>query len=466
MSERVLHQLTALCSQCGSPYRPTAWGREYLCPACGQPLAAEPPAPRVTLPSWLTPVVVSALLVGGVIRLALNNAHRAVSSAPPFPAANAPELPPHFRARLLRKVELLRDDLNRDPTHPSLLTELARSYISLAKLSEKSDPAATSNYLRLAKRCISGLLSSSPGDAARLSGAVREFRNLVWAAPGEIPGRNLIGPNSPGPLVPDSRPPNGPFTPLPGAPGTMPGGPVSAPGIGPALPPTGIPGGVPGAPGMRSPFAADPSAATSGPPPTPGMPPSQTPFAPLLNNAPAFSPLPPDGTPGSRSTDPAGGVEPTPRQQLQRGPREPGPALAAMRREMDANPGEVRYADQLGLRLTQEAYRARRTPVTGDAESRAYFRQALEVYLTATRRSKLRIHKAAFLFAASEMYGVLGDPRAERKALERAVKYTPFALPIWSRLQGAYLRNGMLSESRAARQELTEWTFPRLRPQQ
>src|SRR4051794_14350844 len=128
------------CRQCGSPYRPPQWGREYLCGACGRPLQ------RRRRRRWHVPLplICIGLLVGltavvgrvGADRTAAFAARPAAETA----AARVP-LPQRLHEQVRERLRWLALDLREAPDHPLLLSETASAYVYLAAL-DRRDPEA------------------------------------------------------------------------------------------------------------------------------------------------------------------------------------------------------------------------------------------------------------------------------------------------------------------------------------
>jgi tetratricopeptide (TPR) repeat protein len=85
---------------------------------------------------------------------------------------------------------------------------------------------------------------------------------------------------------------------------------------------------------------------------------------------------------------------------------------------------------------------------------------ALAVFRDAAQRSRLRIHKAAFLRAAGQVYGELGDRENQYRMAKLASEQTPFSSQVWDEVQDAALRVGRFADSRKAARKAREWTLP------
>jgi hypothetical protein len=154
MTETSAVSLFPVCRRCGSRYRPSQWGREYACAACGARLtetAAAGPGRRVTLPRIrLTPLVLGALVSAGAAGGWYWYARSAAEARAREPAARV-ELPAGFRAHLDEKIARLRADLPLAPRSPLLLRSLAVAHTQRYVLLRDTDPRESLTDLRDAR---------------------------------------------------------------------------------------------------------------------------------------------------------------------------------------------------------------------------------------------------------------------------------------------------------------------------
>src|SRR5687767_13212830 len=114
------------CRHCGSPYRPSPWGRRCLCPACGLPLDGGKPAGReapvaLRLPSRrVLLAAVGAASLGGALYFGWGwlSSRRPDAAAPASVVAVPLTPPPGTEARFAEKLRYLEEDLAVQPRQP------------------------------------------------------------------------------------------------------------------------------------------------------------------------------------------------------------------------------------------------------------------------------------------------------------------------------------------------------------
>jgi tetratricopeptide (TPR) repeat protein len=438
------------CPRCRSDLRSPGWGREYACPACGQPLSptARPLAGR-RRPAALTfcgvaivlgllalakPSLFSTRAFGAVV-IELGGGGRGMPGATPSPV----RLPPRFRERLQRKVRLLQEDLSRSPDHPDLLRHLVRCYLSLALLSRKEDPPSSRMLLRRAAEYLAALRAVEPGLAERVQPVVDNFGSARWVDPSEFTGG--------GPLVG-------------GIAGTPSSPPISPPPTLARPSPRDDPGQPPG--------LLTPSSAVQGPQV------GQAQATPTVG--PPSAPGPAPGLPAARSKEPSTVI------RLNAGPR-----AGVVRRRKERLDSDIRWlkarfekepsaslvAFQLGLNL-EERFQLDRPPPpppTPGAEiprrqpqDGPLLREALRVYQVAAENAKLRIHRATFLVKAGDIYARMGRYEDQYRMLRAALDASPTSSNVWQELASVCVLLGRLREGEEARAEGRAWAFPVVRP--
>jgi tetratricopeptide (TPR) repeat protein len=327
------------------------------------------------------------------------------------------ELPPRFGEHLKEKVRLLSEDLRQAPDHPVLLTRLAEADLYLAVLYRERNRREAARWLREA--AVPAMKLRGTPEGAGLEKDLRAWERLAWSrnttatlatqswsasGAGRVFGRGFVRENDlePGPV---------PGQVMPG----MPGGPA----------------------GLNGPHevSAPPSGSASNGPDSLSV----WRIPPRLQAAP---------------TPPAAGIQALDEK------------IQALRRTALEKPGDVAAADALARRLAERAQtRTRPQPAALQPNPRgAYLEEAARVYLRTASRTPLRIYQATCYKAAGELYSLMGEPEKEYEMLREAARRVPYSPVVWQELQAACLRTGRYRESRTARKQLVEWTFPGLRP--
>ncbi len=141
-------------------------------------------------------------------------------------------------------------------------------------------------------------------------------------------------------------------------------------------------------------------------------------------------------------------------------------AIRVMRRRLRHDPGSIWLTNALGRVLEDRADiedrklgEALRRPGPGGT---AFLREALRVYEDGARASKTQLHRATFLYAASQICGKLQDSTRQYGLLKASATAAPYAVPVWSDLLRVSLSMGRWDEARRARLEMAGWIFPGL----
>jgi tetratricopeptide (TPR) repeat protein len=169
--------------------------------------------------------------------------------------------------------------------------------------------------------------------------------------------------------------------------------------------------------------------------PTPGLQPTLVPEAP-----PGFGTLQP---PGSRT------------EVVMVPPRVERPSLDELRAAFRARPGDPETVDALGQALEDAVRPGRLIP-----ESVPLLEEAIRVYRQGAARTRLRLHRATFLLAASQLLERLTRYEEQRALLIQATRAYPYSSQVWRQLSGACLRLGLQEESRRADREARRWRLP------
>lgn len=472
MTERAADLEQPVCSRCGNPHLPPRWDREYLCPACGAPLlqSAARRGARFLWQPWLALGLGAAIICGGVARIILDR--RAVPPAATARAESPAEAvrttaPPNLENRVKQKVRLLQEDLALAPRNPGLLLRLAECQLMLAMLyRDREDRARTGNHLNQSRRYLQRLRAVDYPATRDLSRRIEGFQYLTWgpprlSAPSEprLERRRGVGPAGwPGGISAGAVPrPGGPGFPFRPGPRSMPPTATRLPE--PGTFPPGIP--VPDIPQTGAP-EGEMGGGLGGDSPIPMN-------APLPMNGPRPAPMDAFGGPARRPAALPGGM-----------PGGPGPSsreranllaqIAYQNNLVRKNPEDVNAVIQHGElyeRLAAIAGLPRpfdRTRISH--EERQWLEKALQVYLRAAERTRLRSHRAMFLDYAADVYGKLRDWEKQYDTLQRAVKAMPASPTLWRKIQSVCLLTGRRDENLKARQAFREWSFPtpELRP--
>lgn len=457
MSEGSNEPQQPVCGACGRPHLPTRWEREYLCPSCGKPLHARSAgAGRRGIPLVAIVGVGAVLIMGGGLRLAADHLSRQPRTTPlPVmrPVAEArPQvvLPPDFEAKLIQKLDLLREDLRAEPANPGLLQRLAETHLLHAMYyRETGKPDYGQGSLQRARRVASRLATVDPQMAQDLLYQCNNFDRLEWGEP--RPVGNL---GERGPL----------------------GGPAAG--------------------NWNSRYAPDGEPTRLEPGRGPGF--SENPF-PRLQTAPVPSTFP-DG-PGFRPVPPGGGSGSTPyprplevvpgrglalrtepfpadAQGLPGVPPPPGPSVSDAERGRLLSQLQFRtelvkstptaigpVLDLINLHETLAAVERRLSAtqggLLGEAEEK-WLRRALEVCMTAAARNPLRTHRATLYDRAADLHGRLREWDQQYQVLRKALDAVPTSPRLWRRLQSACLLTGRREENLEAREQYKDWSFPTL----
>ncbi len=436
------------CPHCGQAFHRPAWGREYLCGSCGEPLSASRPRRRLSslnyrIPMWIPGVMVGTGILLGVLalgpRINTGGPSRTDRSPSTVPPPAGPTRPPAGLAERLRaKIDYIRQDLKVAPEHPRLRSEITRCYLALALLARDNDPTATARYLDRVAEQLNALRDVAPLDAAMIEAAAADLPQLAWGDPSDLGprilrlgtyyirdslqerprqsgGAGLFARDTPGAssgvgggsAVASTSPP-------------MPGPSSGAPGGDPAsnTPPSNVPG---------SAFTGSTSGGRQGGPP--------------FSASASLSVGGSSGDPGSPSLS---------------------EQIADTRLKLAESPTDVVVLHALGRLLETQADQR---PTHGEEADvrKADLEEALALYRRGVAASRLRVHRAAFHVAAASVLGKLRREPEQRAHLAQAARWAPFHPQVWADLQSIALLTGETNEYYRARRKMVAWRLPTIR---
>ena len=465
------------CERCGQLYRRPEWGRAYACPACGEALGrSKATAARLPLPKWAAGVVGIVLFAGCVMALTVARSgdrpqRMATPRLPMVPPQMSMDanvaLPPRLEKNLRFKIRLMEADLKLEPTNGALVIRLIEAHSALALLlrEKKRDEALThlTTARRLAKR-----LSASQALMAQTAGYLHtDLDRLVWAGAsgGMMLPQMMTGSAGAGMMpAPVLRSPTVGASPM-GTPGGMyptpPQGSSPTGGMppSPAIPPVG-------APPMVVPDTSANQPAASATPPASGVAPAVQGPMPSLPSAGMNSGGMNSGGMNSGGMNSGGGMigggmmgPMTDRNQQE---REIRARIARLEQQQQREPDNRFVYDNLGSAYQQLAELELNTNKKRLSPALA---KALASFQEALKRSRLRIHKAAFLRACGDVYEAQGNYEKQYQVTRAAARIIPYSAAVWDELQDAALRAGHYAESREAARNAREWTLPTVRAQ-